>query len=129
MVKMLLYYFDSNIWQKIKKYIFENKNYFRQIMPTLKNEYNEYGKADLFDVLSDDYIAELYCKFAKMFPFVYKPYPTGTCYTPDPLKDLFNDIPNYFMNNGKVKSFKKIKTLYLKNCIQERKKSVFKNCL
>lgn len=128
-LSVLITKYNLDAWKIVKNKIYKSK-YFEKIVIILEHFYsNQIQKEELFKNIADNDLVELYKNISKYFPKVHEPYPKETVYTPDDKKEMFDDIANYFINNGKEKCFKKIKREFMQSCKPERKKLVYNSVI
>ena len=124
LLNILFYGFKGKTWSYIKNLIYNNKiskeTFLILIRKTVSQ--NIYEQDSMYKLLKNNELIRLYKWLIKKYPYINQSgYKSGFVNDSEWLKDFTERIPDYFITNGDVYAYKKIKNAYLTN--RKNKKS------
>ena len=118
LLNILFYGFKGKTWSYIKNLIYNNKISKEAFLILIRKaaSQNIYAQDSMYKLLNSKDLIKLYKWLINKYPEINKSeYKTGVVHNTDWLKDFTEHIPDYFITNGNVDAYKKIKNTYLKN--------------
>lgn len=118
LLNILFYGFQGKTWKYIKFLIYNNK-ISKEVLLILTSKtasQNIYAQDSMYKLLNSKELIKLYKWLINKYPKINQSeYKTGVVHNTDYLKDFTEHIPDYFITNGNIDAYKKIKNAYLKN--------------
>lgn len=118
LLNILFYGFQGKTWNFIKNLIYNNKISKEAFLILINKTANQniYAQDSMYKLLNSKDLIKLYKWLINKYPKINQSeYKTGVVHNTDWLKDFTEHIPDYFITNGNVDAYKKIKNAYLKN--------------
>lgn len=118
LLNILFYGFKGKTWSYIKNLIYNNKIPKESLLILVKKtaSQNIYAQDSMYKLLNSKELIKFYKWLIKKYPDINQSeYKTGVVHNTDWLKDFTEHIPDYFITNGNINAYKKIRSTYLKN--------------
>lgn len=124
--------FQAGSWQYIKKLLYNNKISKEALIILIRqsNDFSHYENNSIYVLLNNEELVSLYIWLIKKYSYINEEeYKSGIVHNTDFLFEFTKHIPDYFITNGNIVEYKKIKKAFLTNRknIQDFKKLYYRN--